>query len=99
MSQTETAIITVTCKDRGDGGVRVTSPDVPGLFLSGADRDAVLSDVEPAIRLLFRKNYGVEVVVRPVATSIKAIIADPEEQMPHPVIAAMETGQFAISRS
>ena len=53
MYHNETAIIRVVCEERGDGGVRVSSPDVPGLHLSGADREAVFADVGPAIQILW----------------------------------------------
>lgn len=41
---------------REDGGLRVTSPEVPGLILSGADPHSVMRDVVPAIDALMRRN-------------------------------------------
>jgi hypothetical protein len=35
-----------------DGWLEVTSPNVPGLYVVGRDRDAVMKDVLPAIDLL-----------------------------------------------
>jgi len=40
--------LTVFFEPRPDGGLRVWSDDLPGLVLSGPDRDAVLDDL-PAI--------------------------------------------------
>ena len=83
-------IVRVVFQDRGDGGLRVFSPDVRGLNLSGLDREAVLRDVVPAIKMLFKKNHDLTVEAHPVVSTVEAAA----ELMP--VVAAMETGQFAI---
>lgn len=44
--------ICVTFEPREDGGLRVFSEDVPELFLSHRDRDAVLDDVAPALETI-----------------------------------------------
>ena len=44
------------CERRDDGGLRVTSPEVVGLILSGADPLAVMRDVIPAIDAIMRHN-------------------------------------------
>jgi hypothetical protein len=41
---------------REDGGLRITSPEVPGLILSHADPAKVMADVLPAIDALMRHN-------------------------------------------
>lgn len=41
--------VTLRLDYREDGGLRVSSPDMPGLILSGEDRDAVMRQVIPAI--------------------------------------------------
>ena len=41
---------------RDDGGLRITSPEVPGLVLSHKDPHAVMRDVIPAIDALMRHN-------------------------------------------
>lgn len=41
---------------REDGGLRITSPEVPGLVLSGEDPAEVMADVLPAIDALLRHN-------------------------------------------
>lgn len=52
---------------REGGGLRATSPDVPGLFLSSDDPDALLADVAPAIERLLKVNHGMDVEMRPLA--------------------------------
>lgn len=97
MYQNETAIIRIVCEERGDGGVRVSSPDVPGLYLSGADRNAVFAEVGPAIQVLFKANHGIDVEWHPVVPSVDSMLTPSPD--PTPVIAAMQTGQFAITRA
>lgn len=46
----ETVTVTIALHRRPDGGLRVGSPTLPGLALSGLDQDAVLQDIGPAIR-------------------------------------------------
>lgn len=60
------------CERREDGGLRVTSPEVPGLILSGADPREVLRDVAPAIDMLARHN-GIE----PIWDQIGPMPSDP----------------------
>ena len=62
--QTHLTIVTVTMEDRGDGGLRVYSDDLPGLILSGADRTAVASKIAPAIQALFEHKGFSSVTVR-----------------------------------
>lgn len=50
--------IPVTLNDRADGGVSVTCEDLPGLILSGPDREAVLASLPAAITMLLEyKGY------------------------------------------
>ena len=44
--------IKVTIEDRADGGINVSSDDVPGLILSGRNRTLVIADIGPAIRAI-----------------------------------------------
>lgn len=54
---------------REDGGLRAVSPDVPGLFLSGEDADAVLRDAGPAIEHLCRVNMGLDLEMHPLTSA------------------------------
>ena len=54
--------VTVTVTGRPDGGIRVTSDDVPGLLLSGSDRQRIWSVVGPGVESLLRANRGLDVV-------------------------------------
>jgi hypothetical protein len=49
--------ITIHLEPRDDGGLRVCSDDLPGLVLSNADADAVLNDLGPAVKGIW-KNGG-----------------------------------------
>ncbi len=67
-------VVTVTLLDREDGGLRVFSNDLPGLILSGADRDKVCGLIAPAIQALFNAQ-GVDVTVHsamPLSEVLKA---------------------------
>lgn len=48
--------ITLTLREREDGGLQVISEDVPGLYLSGKDPEAVMSDVGPALYVILTHN-------------------------------------------
>ena len=54
--------ITVQVGDRPDGGMRVTSADVPGLLLGGSDRQRVWAVVGPSVEYLLRVNRGLDVL-------------------------------------
>ena len=47
---------TLVCERRDDGGLRVTSPELPGLVLSHHDIHKLMSDVMPAIDMLVKSN-------------------------------------------
>lgn len=51
---------------REGGGLRATSPDVPGLFLSSSDADALIADVAVAIEHILKINHGMDVEMRPL---------------------------------
>lgn len=90
-------IVSVTFEDRGDGGLRVHSDDVPGLYLSSADRDAVLRDVVPAVELLFEKNHGIKVEANPIAPNVESM----RDSSPavSPAVAAIETGKISVRQA
>jgi predicted RNase H-like HicB family nuclease len=44
------------CERRSDGGLRVSSPEIPGLILSSDDPEAVMRNVVPAIEALTKHN-------------------------------------------
>ncbi len=93
------SIICIVTEDRDDGGLRIHSPDVPGLHLSGANRDAVMRDVIPAIKHLFKANNGVDVEVSPIQPSLDELFRDVQTDPMHDVIAAIQTGRVAVSKA
>lgn len=48
--------VKVTIEDREDGGVNVSSDDLPGLILSGSDRAGILAAIEPAARAILERK-------------------------------------------
>ncbi len=55
-----TVLVHVT--DRPDGGMRVLSDDVKGVFLGGSDRQRIWSIVGPSVAALLRSNHGLDVI-------------------------------------
>lgn len=56
-------VIAVILEDCKDGWLRVRSDDLPGLILSGPDREEVVGCIAPAICTIF-EHYGHSVKVR-----------------------------------
>lgn len=67
-------LIAVDFQQREGGGLRASSPDVPGLILSSSNVDALLNDVAPAIEHILKMNYGLDVEMRPL-TEFKTFLA------------------------
>lgn len=61
-TDSEFLIVTLKVEDRPDGGISVTSADVPGLLLSGADRKLIWSVVGLSVERLLRVNKSLDVV-------------------------------------
>ena len=64
MTETTTELLrlTLSLQDREDGGLRISSVDVPGLHLSGADRARVWGLVPASLTGLLAANRGLRVV-------------------------------------
>lgn len=59
MTNHDFSVVSVTMEDREDGGLFVYSEDLPGLILSGPDKDAICNCIAPAIEAIFRhKGYS-----------------------------------------
>jgi hypothetical protein len=53
-------IVSVTLEDRADGGIRVSSRDLPNLMLSGTNKNGICAAIAPAIQaILERKGFKV----------------------------------------
>lgn len=74
MSNTLT-VVTVTLEDRGDGGLRVSSEELPGLILSGANKDSVFRQIETAIKAIFEFNGFADVSVKHTVSPEEALRA------------------------
>src|SRR5580704_15139118 len=77
-------VVTVTLEDRGDGGLRVYSDDLPGLILSGSNRESVADKIAPAIQALFAHKGCRGVIVR-AAQPLSAVLqkASPRDMDVH----------------
>jgi hypothetical protein len=54
-------IVSVTLEDRADGGIRVSSRDLPNLMLSGTKKDAICAAIAPAIQAILERK-GLKIV-------------------------------------
>lgn len=62
MGETLTREIILHITDREDGGLRVLSDDVRGVFLGGSDRERVWSVVGPSLKALLFSNHDMHVL-------------------------------------
>ena len=62
MNDALTCEIVLHVTDRPDGGLRVLSDDVKGLFLGGSDRERFWSLVGASVDHLLRANHDIEVL-------------------------------------
>lgn len=78
------AKLTVRFTKRDDGGLRAYCDAVPGFYLSGIDRRAVMRDVVPALKALMRTNFDIDVEVSPLGYGIYQLLenAPAEEEVP-----------------
>lgn len=65
-------VVTLHLEPREDGGLRVSSPNVPGLMLSSADIKGLMHDLGPAIQVLLWHN-GIAVVDAPDLDKLEAL--------------------------
>jgi hypothetical protein len=93
--QSHLTIVTVTVEDRGDGGLRVYSDDLPGLILSGADRTAVASKIAPAIQALFEHKGFRSVTVR-AAQPLRVVL---QQTSPRDMDMHVQDEQFVVELS
>lgn len=65
---TDLPITTVSVNlDLVDGIFYVNSNDIPGLHLCGRDLESLAIDTLEAIKVLYKKNKGLDVIVKPAA--------------------------------
>ncbi|MCC6736793.1 MAG: hypothetical protein IT534_11800 [Bauldia sp.] len=66
--------VSVSLDDREDGGLNVYSDSLPGLILSGPDKERVASMIAPAIKTLF-ENRGLSVVRVEPERPVESVLA------------------------
>ncbi|HEX9626105.1 MAG TPA: hypothetical protein VGA00_04130 [Acidiferrobacterales bacterium] len=54
--------VTIKTESRA-GTIYVSSEDIEGLWLWGSDPDLLFRNIAPAIKTLYKHNYGIEVIV------------------------------------
>jgi hypothetical protein len=76
--------LTVRFTKRDDGGLRAYCDGVPGFYLSGIDKRAVMRDVIPALKALVQANFDMSVDVSPLGYGIYQLREDSpaEEDLP-----------------
>ena len=74
--------VMVRFRRRDDGGLRAYCNEVPGFFLSGADRRAVMHDVIPALELLLKSNFNLNAHVSPLGYGIFELIEHSKHVIP-----------------
>lgn len=85
-------IVNVVLEDREGGGLRAFSHDLLGLILSGAEREAVISKIAPAIVALFEYRGFRNVTVRPAKPLNEVLRLD----SPRDVDVHIQTEQFVV---
>jgi hypothetical protein len=71
--------ILVRFRKRDDGGLRAFCDEVPGFYLSGSDRRAIMGDVIPALELLVRTNLAISVQVSPLGYGVYQLVEETED--------------------
>ena len=72
----EVGRISVVFENRPDGGLRVYSDDVPGFMLSHPNADAVMADVEPALKTIISAMVGAPVTVTLIGSRPPPLFTD-----------------------
>jgi hypothetical protein len=88
-------IIRVTIEDRPDGGINVTSKTLPGLILSGENRDRIIAMIEPAIKALLN-HRGIEVISVKPYRPIETILGLPSPRDVEIAVAHTTVREFAV---
>jgi hypothetical protein len=87
--------LTVRFVKRDDGGLRAYCDAVPGFYLSGSDKRAVLDDVIPALEALVRSNFEINVTVSPLGYGIFQLLEWEQEE---PSNAIEYTREYVVER-
>jgi hypothetical protein len=97
MSPRKFIVLSVTLAGREDGGLNVSSDDLPGLILSGANREKIAAAIAPTIKAIFEHRGFREVVVHhgtPIADAMRP--EGPERVHVRVEHASIETEQFVV---
>jgi len=97
MSARKFIILSVTLASREDGGLKVSSDDLPGLILSGSDRDKTAAAIAPTIEAIFEhRGFGGVRVHRGTPVTEALTPGDPQKVDVHIEHATVQTEQFVV---
>lgn len=65
---TDITVITI-CFHENNGIQHAYSPELPALHVCGKRRDSVFADIPEVIKMLYKLNEGVDVIVKPAANA------------------------------
>jgi rRNA maturation protein Rpf1 len=75
--------IHVILEKREDGGLRAFSDDIPGLILSNENPDLVLQDIVPALEMIVRQNFDLNLKFRMAQTPSEYMSGDKAKSRSH----------------
>ena len=67
------SVVMVTMENAPGNGLRVSSPDLPGLAISGRDRRTVIDAIVPAIHAILEHRGDRDIAVHPVRPLVDAL--------------------------
>jgi hypothetical protein len=75
--------IQVILEKREDGGLRAYSNDIPGLILSNKNPELVLEDIVPALEMIVRQNFDLNLKFRMAQTPSEYRAGDKSRDQSH----------------
>jgi len=88
-------VLSVTLSGREDGGLNVSSDELPGLILSGSNREKIVAAIVPTIRAIF-EHRGFRNVQVHHGTPVAAVLSSDKDALIRGAHARGETEQFVI---
>jgi hypothetical protein len=97
MSPHRFIVVSVTLSGRDDGGLNVSSDELPGLILSGSNRETIAAAIAPTIVAIF-EHRGFRNILVHRGTPVAAILSSDEagHASVQGGVDRVETEQFVI---
>lgn len=99
MSLHKFIVLSVTLAGREDGGLNVSSQDLPGLILSGSNREQIAGAIAPTIKAILERRGFREVRVHhgtPLTEASKPEAAQDVDVDVHVAHTGIQTEQFVV---